>query len=259
MSYKKKSSEQLLDENKYNYHLDHLGTPIMLTDSNQAIAWDATYDPFGKATVTTATITNNLRFPGQYYDAETGLHYNYYRYYWSDIGRYMTPDILNLGTINLLSWQEAIGRLTRADIMNVGGERILLNNPLFQNPYSYSLNNSVNITDPLGIAGGYTSGRNTLRRIWPSCSNCATPLFNAAVKKFGMGNSTSSDRHCWASCEICKQCGTACCFVTGWGNEIAGIRGGGFDWNDVKDNARGRGCAGSNQDCDKCCKQTCLQ
>jgi hypothetical protein len=51
-------------------HNDHLGTPQKLTDSNGTVVWAADYKPFGEA-----TITNNLRFPGQYYDAETGLNY----------------------------------------------------------------------------------------------------------------------------------------------------------------------------------------
>ena len=46
-------------------HNDHLGTPQKLTDSSGQIVWSADYKPFGEATVTVSTITNNLRFPGQ--------------------------------------------------------------------------------------------------------------------------------------------------------------------------------------------------
>ncbi len=77
-------------------HNDHLGTPQVITDSNQAVVWKADYDPFGKATVTTETITNNVRFPGQYFDGETGLHYNYFRYYDPGTGRYVTSDPIGL-------------------------------------------------------------------------------------------------------------------------------------------------------------------
>ncbi|MBT6053243.1 MAG: hypothetical protein HOI47_21350 [Candidatus Scalindua sp.] len=78
----------------YWYHNDHLGTPQKVTDTTGTVVWSAVYDSFGKATVETSTITNNLRFPGQYYDAETDLHYNWNRYYDTATGRYMRPDPL---------------------------------------------------------------------------------------------------------------------------------------------------------------------
>jgi uncharacterized protein RhaS with RHS repeats len=62
-------------------HNDHLGTPQKMTDSSGAVVWAADYKPFGEATVTVSTITNNLRGIGQYFDAETGLNYNYFRDY----------------------------------------------------------------------------------------------------------------------------------------------------------------------------------
>jgi RHS repeat-associated protein len=69
------------------------------------VVWEAGYTPFGKAGIFTADIENNLRFPGQYYDKETGLHYNYHRYYDPDTGRYLTPDPIGLkGGINLYAY-----------------------------------------------------------------------------------------------------------------------------------------------------------
>jgi RHS repeat-associated protein len=82
--------------NTYYYHNDHLGTPQKMTDASGTVVWAADYKPFGEATVTVSTITNNLRFPGQYYDAETGLHYNYFRDYDPAIGRYKQADPIGI-------------------------------------------------------------------------------------------------------------------------------------------------------------------
>ncbi len=50
-------------------------------------------------------ILNNLRFPGQYYDAETGLHYNWHRFYDPETGRYITADPIGLaGGMNLYAY-----------------------------------------------------------------------------------------------------------------------------------------------------------
>jgi len=86
----------------YYFHNDHLGTPQVLTDGNGSVAWKAAYTPFGEAVISIATVENPFRFPGQYYDLETGLHYNYYRTHNPEIGRYLTPDPIGLwGGINL--------------------------------------------------------------------------------------------------------------------------------------------------------------
>lgn len=76
-----------------------------MTDGTGAVVWSADYKPFGEATVTVSTITNNLRFPGQYYDAETGLNYNYRRDYNPMIGRYLEADPIGLkGGLNLFAY-----------------------------------------------------------------------------------------------------------------------------------------------------------
>ncbi|WP_285397952.1 RHS repeat-associated core domain-containing protein [Vibrio parahaemolyticus] len=86
----------LVDGTVYHVHNEHLGTPQALTDESGATVWKASYSPFGKATVTTEQIKFNLRFPGQYYDADTGLHYNWHRYYDPALGRYLQSDRLGL-------------------------------------------------------------------------------------------------------------------------------------------------------------------
>ncbi|SEB18833.1 RHS repeat-associated core domain-containing protein [Marinobacterium iners DSM 11526] len=86
----------------YYIHTDHLNTPQVVSDNQGTVVWRADYDAFGKASVASGSIlTFNLRFPGQYFDSETGLHYNYYRDYDPSTGRYVQSDPIGLnGGIN---------------------------------------------------------------------------------------------------------------------------------------------------------------
>ncbi|WP_336878946.1 RNase A-like domain-containing protein, partial [Pseudomonas paracarnis] len=86
----------------YHYQLDHLGTPQELTSPEGEIVWSAHYRAYGQiARLDVDKIDNPLRFQGQYFDQESGLHYNRHRYYNPDIGRYLTPDPMKLaGGIN---------------------------------------------------------------------------------------------------------------------------------------------------------------
>ncbi len=84
----------------FYYQLDHLGTPQELTDYSGAIAWSAQYDAYGKVAALTLAgedyLNQPLRFQGQYFDGESGLHYNRHRYYDPRLGRYLTPDPIKL-------------------------------------------------------------------------------------------------------------------------------------------------------------------
>ncbi len=101
-------SVSLSAESVYFFHNDHLGTPQEMTDMDQNVVWRAGKDPFGDGEVEVASIDNNLRFPGQYYDEETGLHYNWNRYYDPRTGRYITSDPIGLiGGINTFGYVDA--------------------------------------------------------------------------------------------------------------------------------------------------------
>ena len=101
----------------YWYQNDHLGTPQKIITGSGLGVWSATYDSFGNADIEVEAITNNLRFPGQYFDAETGLYYNLNRYYDPRIGRYLRTDPFGEG-LNL---------------------------------YAYVFNNPLSLIDPLGL------------------------------------------------------------------------------------------------------------
>ncbi|WP_448654328.1 RNase A-like domain-containing protein [Pseudomonas fluorescens] len=86
----------------FHYQLDHLGTPQELTAPDGEIVWSAHYRAYGQISrLDINKIDNPLRFQGQYFDPESGLHYNRHRYYNPDSGRYLTPDPVKLaGGIN---------------------------------------------------------------------------------------------------------------------------------------------------------------
>lgn len=75
-------------------HPNHLGAPEAATNPRGQVLWQANYQAFGAAQITPTAFTLNLRLPGQYEDAETGLHYNRHRYYDPSRGEYLTPDPL---------------------------------------------------------------------------------------------------------------------------------------------------------------------
>ncbi|MBB4220910.1 RHS repeat-associated core domain-containing protein [Variovorax guangxiensis] len=120
------------------YQCDHLGTPQELTDHEGSVAWSAQYKAWGEAREAIseagrrAGLRNPIRFQGQYWDEETGLHYNRYRYYDPHSGRYVSSDPAGFnGGINLnryapnpIGWIDPLG-LTKLPLfrgMKKGGD-----------------------------------------------------------------------------------------------------------------------------------------
>ena len=108
----------------YFVYADHLNAPRAIVDAADKLVWRWESEPFGNPPAEEdpdgdgQPFEYNLRFPGQYHDAETGLHYNLARYYDPAIGRYLQPDPIGLA----------------------GGI----------NPYAYVGNNPVSWVDPYG-------------------------------------------------------------------------------------------------------------
>ncbi len=97
-----------------------------MTDHTGAIIWKAEYKAWGECKAEKAKsnffenseiISNNIRFQGQYFDEETGLHYNRYRYYSPYVGRFISKDPIGLlggdnvyaYTPNPVSWVDPLG------------------------------------------------------------------------------------------------------------------------------------------------------
>ena len=91
------------------YHNDLNGLPEQLTEADGHCVWRATYRVWGNTLEEVREPyyieEQNLRFQGQYLDRETGLHYNVFRYYDPEIGRFTTPDPIDLeGGLNLYQY-----------------------------------------------------------------------------------------------------------------------------------------------------------
>jgi RHS repeat-associated protein len=121
-------------------HADQLNTPRLATNSSGTVVWRWDSDAFGVGDADLdpdldSTETNvRLRFPGQYYDEETGSHYNYFRDYDAIIGRYVQSDPIGLagglntyvyGNANPLRYTDPYGLWTwpsPRDVVNYWGE-----------------------------------------------------------------------------------------------------------------------------------------
>ena len=105
-------------------HVDHLNTPRLATNDSQTVVWRWESDAFGSTLAdedpdgNLSATTVNLRFPGQYFDSETGFHYNYFRTLDPSTGRYLESDPIGFGGglntysyvgANPLSWFDPFG------------------------------------------------------------------------------------------------------------------------------------------------------
>jgi RHS repeat-associated protein len=108
-------------------HDDNVGRPQVATNASQAVVWKASYLPFGETLAASGTATVNLRFPGQYYDAESGFSHNGFRDYAPSLGRYLEADPL--------------GIYDNAGFINAG-----------MNPYNYVGADPMRSIDPQGLA-----------------------------------------------------------------------------------------------------------
>ena len=100
------------------YWTDHLGTPQELTNERGELVWQVGLKAWGGIDrVLVERTRNNLRFQGQYYDPETGLHYNRFRHYDPEAGCYINQDPIGLAggevlaryAANALHWVDPLG------------------------------------------------------------------------------------------------------------------------------------------------------
>jgi RHS repeat-associated protein len=94
----------------FHFHTDPAGTPLELTDEAGELAWAGKYTAWGRVErgedlALMERTEQPLRYPGQYADGGTGLHYNTFRYYDPDVGRYVSQDPIGLlGGANIYAY-----------------------------------------------------------------------------------------------------------------------------------------------------------
>ncbi len=152
--------------------VDHLNTPRVARDEQKRVVWRWDSDAFGNTAPNEdpdgdgIKTTINLRFAGQYFDAESGLHYNWHRYYDPQTGRYTQPDPIGVeGGLNPYAYvdgnpitgfdPEGLVNGSSAQMwMNSRGMHIcawrqcLANDPLFSYVAPFSLLPAVNLKTP---------------------------------------------------------------------------------------------------------------
>jgi RHS repeat-associated protein len=110
-------SRRTTDEKFYAIVTDLVGAPTELLDEYGNVAWFAQTTTWGLSISQGGTATTPLRFPGQYFDPESGLNYNYFRYYDPETGRYFSADPIGLAggyaphsyVPNPLTWLDPLG------------------------------------------------------------------------------------------------------------------------------------------------------
>jgi len=137
----------------YSVITDHLGTPKELLDETGEISWSVSHQIFGEIKTQEGEGPDcEIRFPGQWFDAETGFHYNRFRYYDPSTGRYISQDPIGLrGGINPysycvdpLNWMDPYGLATlfRGMKKDENGQPVV---------YSGEGGNGQNAADSLGV------------------------------------------------------------------------------------------------------------
>ena len=133
---------------------DHLMTSRLATDSTGTIVWNWEGDAFGSTEADNDPDDDGqewnvqLRFPGQYLDAESGLHYNWNRYYDPNVGRYITFDPLGIVSRGERYNFYVLPKRTKNYfvVLNQGIDMLGL-----AQPYAYANSNPLIFMDPLGL------------------------------------------------------------------------------------------------------------
>jgi RHS repeat-associated protein len=172
----------------YWVQVDHLNRPAQMTNAAKSNVWSATWQPFGAPQAITGSASLDARFPGQWFQLESGLHVNWWRHY-----------------------DPTTGRFTQADPLGfVDGPSV----------YGYANGAATVFVDP--------DGRVRICASVYCVDITSPPYEDAdRIRRWGHqrfpGDANSAQRHCTASCLLAKRHGTNMSRAIGVGNEVQGL------------------------------------
>jgi RHS repeat-associated protein len=147
---------------------DHLGTPIAMFDQTGRLTWAGDVSLWGRLTLTEGQgAACPFRWPGQYEDAETGLHYNRFRYYDPEAGQYLSQDPIGLAGGNAL-YAYVLDPLTWIDPQGLAGEKVYRITPEYINYAQATINKSFDIPGgKIAISKAVSLGRSQVGKFPP--------------------------------------------------------------------------------------------
>ncbi|WP_051877337.1 putative T7SS-secreted protein [Streptomyces natalensis] len=194
--------QQVIDQRFFAIITDLVGTPTELVDETGDIAWRTRSTLWGATTWTrTSTAYTPLRFPGQYFDPETELHYNFHRYYDPETARYASPDPLGLDAgpnasayvHNPHTRADPLGLMdctTRGGVLQTGGElRRVRGDSDFYNDWAEEAYNSIRTADDVDAIAATAANHGFSR---PDIAQIKSHLFEEEHLLDGYGESYTS-------------------------------------------------------------------
>ena len=221
-----------------------------------------------EVTLTTSTVSNSLRFPGQLDDFINGFYYNYNRYYINRLGIYNITEPYNFeGLLTLNSIGDGVLNplYERPSYLMIAN--LFISHPQLISYFRYALSNPIYYYDPdssFPVPILLWIGKKSYQ-----CKECGEKFFFIYMHKYQAHEKVKGHpetdpnnciRHCSWACSSARACGAFCILVGGYYHEFeAALHSGHIYWIDTREdinNNMGRD-APKSKPCDAYCDSQC--